>query len=98
MHAVQSSGEIIMGDDSGFRGIIDNLTAKKATRNSKPVLGHSFIGYRRKSFDEFIAVFKADVGEFTNDKYTCEQRVRNATPGTESHESAQLALKHWPIA
>lgn len=82
-----------MQDKSSFRGIIDGLTKK----DSAPVTGHSFIGYRRKSL-EFVAIFKADAGEFTNDKYTCEQRVKNAPPGTESHESAKRALKHWPSA
>ena len=83
-----------MSDKSGFRAVIDNLIKTQPA----PMSGHSFVGYRRKAFSEFVAVFKSDVSEFINDQYTCEQRVKNATPGTEAHEAAAFALKHWPSA
>jgi hypothetical protein len=83
--------------DSGFKAIVDGLTGKQS---AQPMLGHTFVGYRRKAFDDFVAVFKlpANPHEQTHDKYTCEQVVKNAKPGSESHEAAKKALKHWPSA
>ncbi len=83
--------------DSGFKIVVDNLTGQQSDQS---MLGHSFVGYRRKVFDEFVAVFKFtdNPHEQWHDKFVCEQIVKNAKPGTESHESAKKALKHWPSA
>jgi|GEM_PF-4025594 len=83
--------------DSGFKAVVDGLMQ---TQSAQPILGHTFIGYRRKAFDEFVAVLKfpANLHEQTLDKYTCEQIVKNSKPGNESYEAAKKALKHWPSA
>ena len=62
-------------EDSGFRAVIDGLSAK---RNSSPSAGKpkfTFLGYKKKGFNEFVAVFQAEAGnEFYNTKHQCEQR------------------------
>jgi hypothetical protein len=83
-----------MPHDSGFRAVIANLTKTGPSQ----ILGHTFVGYRLKGFNEFLAVFEGSAGEVHHDKHTCELRAKNATPGTEAHEGAAFALKHWPSA
>jgi len=82
--------------DAGFNTIVSGLT--QASQPAKPIPGHTFVGYRLRAFDEFVATFKlpANTHEQSHDKYTCEQVVRNTKPGSESYEAAKKALKHWP--
>jgi hypothetical protein len=81
--------------DSGMRAVIARELAKRAEQ-PKPMPGHSFVGYRRKGFDEFEAIFKLGEKEIRLPKYTCERIVENTSKGTERHEAAVEALKHWP--
>ena len=84
--------------DAGFKTVIDQLVAERDATKPTPMLGHTFQGYRVWGFDGFVAIFKfpANPAEQLTDKHTCEQIVKNAKPGTESHEGARLALQYWP--
>lgn len=81
--------------DPGFNAVVNSIANERA---NQPMLGHSFVGYRRRVFDQFFAVFELSGNSQELDKFTCEQITANAKPGTEPHEAAQLALKHWPRA
>lgn len=81
--------------DDGFKVIIAGLTGQQP---NKPMLGHTFVGYRRKAFDEFVALMNLSGNEQRMDKYTCEQVVKNGKPGNESYEACKKALQHWPSA
>lgn len=62
--------------DSGFKNIIDGIAAqRKAATQPRFQPKFSFVGYRKRGIDEFVAVFKTkDGNEFYNTQHECEQR------------------------
>lgn len=81
--------------DSGIKAVIARELARQQPRENQSMLGHTFVGYRRKGF-EFEAIFKLGERENRLPQYTCENVVKNTSPGTEIHEACKQALEHWP--